>query len=162
MGQAMPRGDPRCRNGGFTLVWVLMALAVFSVGLAALGSVWGAEAQRDRERELLRIGALYAGAISSYYNASPGTQKRWPPSVDALLLDTRFGVPLRHLRRPYPDPLMPQHPWAEVRDSDGALRGVFSRSPEQPLMDQAQDLGIVRLPAATRYSEWKFVPEIRS
>jgi type II secretory pathway pseudopilin PulG len=145
---------------GFTLVWVLMALAVFSVGLAAMGTLWSADAKREREAELIRIGLLYAHAIEAYYKASPGTVKRYPPSVNALLLDTRFGVPVRHLRRPYPDPAAPKLVWGELRGDDGGLRGVYSQSAEKPLREQRLDLGILLLPAAVKYSDWHFVPQI--
>jgi len=146
---------------GFTLVWVLMALALLSVGLAAMGTVWSADAQREREQELLRVGALYAQAVQSYYRASPGTLKRLPPSIDALLLDTRFGVPVRHLRRPYADPLAPSRPWGELRAADGGLRGVFSQSKDKPLRDQAMDLGMLRLAPAAQYSDWHFVAQVQ-
>jgi hypothetical protein len=53
-------------------VVVLAALAIFALGLAALGS-WERVAG-DKEQELLRAGSAYVRAIGAYYQRSPGTQ----------------------------------------------------------------------------------------
>lgn len=156
----MRAGEHLPAEAGFALVWVLLAVAVMGVGLAALGTVWSADAQRQREDELLQVGQMYARAIRSYHQASPGTQKRFPPSVDALLWDTRFAVPIRHLRKPYPDPLSPERPWGELRAPDGGLRGIYSQGSEAPLRQQPLQLGELTLPVAAHYSQWQFAPAI--
>ena len=58
---------------GFTYVWMLAALVIFSIGLAVVGPLWADQAKREREQDLLRVGQLYAQAIASYYAASPGS-----------------------------------------------------------------------------------------
>jgi type II secretory pathway pseudopilin PulG len=161
--QAVPaaaRREPRRlrRHAGFTYVWVLATLAVLSVGLAAIGTMHSAQAEREREQDLLRIGALYAQAVAGYYRMSPGSEKRYPPSIEALLLDTRFVGTVRHLRKAYTDPLQPGRPLVAVLGSDGTVRGVHSTSQSQPLRQQPLDLGVTLLPAATQYSQWLFVP----
>jgi type II secretory pathway pseudopilin PulG len=158
----MPVGE-RCGSGvqqGFTYVWVLAAVAVVGIGLAAIGPAWVEAAKREREAELLRIGQLYAQAIASYHRSSPGSEKRYPPSLDALLLDARFVGIRRHLRRAYGDPTNAGQPFGIVRGSDATVRGVFSRSVEAPLQQEPLDLGLVVLPAARSYSEWQFVAKV--
>jgi len=156
----MRSGDHSCRarTRGFTFVWVLAALAVFSLGLAAVGPMWADQARREREQDLLRIGGLYAQAIASYYAASPGSLKQYPSDLNSLLTDTRFVGVRRHLRRLYPDPLDPTSPWGLVTDQEGRIRGVYSRSGATPFRQQAVDVGTATLAPAQHYSDWKFVP----
>jgi type II secretory pathway pseudopilin PulG len=145
---------------GFTYVWVMTAVAILGVGLAAVGPLWSDAVKREREQELLRIGQIYAQAIGSYYRSSPGSQKRYPPSLEALLLDTRFVGTYRHLRRLYTDPLKPSQAWSVIRAADGGVLGVFSQSVDAPLRREPLDLGITVLPAASKYSDWQFVPKV--
>lgn len=150
----------RRRQEGFTYVWVMALIAVMGIGLAAVGPAWSDVAKREREQEALRIGRLYAEAIAGYYRASPGSLKTYPPSLDALLIDTRFVGTYRHIRRLYTDPLKPGQPWALVRAPDGGIRGVASTSTEAPLRQAPMDLGITQLPSAEKYSDWQFIPKV--
>jgi type II secretory pathway pseudopilin PulG len=152
----------RSGERGFTYVWVMALVAVLGIGLAAIGPLWSDDARRERERELLRIGQLYAQAIARYYQASPGSVKRYPPSLESLVLDTRFVGTMRHLRKLYADPVDPSRPWGVVRAPDGGVRGVHSQSDKAPLRTEALDLGITLLPAARTYSDWQFVPKVDS
>lgn len=145
---------------GFTYVWALVGVALLGIALAAVGPMWADAARREREQELLRIGAIYAQAIAAYYKASPGSEKRYPPDLDALLLDTRFVGTQRHMRRLYPDPMRPLQPWAVVRGPDGTVRGVYSQSTETPFRTEPVDIGVATLPPALRYAEWQFIPSI--
>jgi type II secretory pathway pseudopilin PulG len=145
------------RQHGFSYVVVLAMVALMGVGLAALGPLWAEEARREREDDLLRIGRLYAEAIVQYRAASPGSAKRYPPTLDALLMDTRFVGTVRYLRTLYPDPLDPSRPWGLLRDADGGIRGVFSQSDAIPMRTVPVVLGRVALPSATRYADWQFV-----
>jgi type II secretory pathway pseudopilin PulG len=145
---------------GVTFVALLAILAVIAAGLAAAGEMWHAQAQREREQELLRVGVLYARAIASYRAASPGNRKEFPPSLQALLLDHRFPGTRRHLRRLYGDPMLPGQPWGLVTAADGTIRGVYSRSEAQPWRTEPTDLGVVALPAAQHYNQWQFIPAV--
>jgi type II secretory pathway pseudopilin PulG len=144
---------------GFSFLFVLFALAAVSLALAVVGPAWAQRAQRDREQELLRLGAAYAQAIASYHDSSPGSQKQYPLSLEHLLEDPRFVGLRRHLRRLYGDPANHGQAWGLVRTADGRIRGVYSLSDQAPLIQQPQDLGIVKLPVAQRYSDWKFTPD---
>jgi type II secretory pathway pseudopilin PulG len=147
------------RQRGAALLWVLAALAGTGVALAAAGTQWSAAAQREREDELLRVGAAYAQAIASYRRQSPGSVDRSPRSLEALLLDDRYIQRQRHLRRLYPDPIDPRRPWGLVTDAGGLIVGIYSQSPNTPLRRTAAWAGDVQLPAAQKYSDWKFLAE---
>ncbi|MEO6350926.1 MAG: type II secretion system protein [Candidatus Limnocylindrales bacterium] len=139
---------------------MLAALAVFSLGLAVLGTRWSDVSRREREQDLLRIGALYASAIGAYHAASPGSLKEFPPDLGSLLADGRRVGTLRHLRRLYPDPLDPSRPWGIVRGPDGSVRGIFSRGTGEPLRREPVETSGLVLPAARHYAEWKFAPKV--
>lgn len=158
----MHRGSASPRRGayGFTYVWVMATVAVMGIGLSAIGPMWADTARRDRENELLRVGKLYAQAIASYHRSSPGSEKRYPPSLEALLLDTRFVSTYRHMRKLYLDPLQPGRPWGVLRSSDGGIRGVYSLSTDQPLRREVLDLGVAVLPVAHQYAQWHFIPKV--
>jgi type II secretory pathway pseudopilin PulG len=157
----MRAGRPGGRKeSGFTFVGALSAVALVGIALAAIGPRWADAVRREREQDLLRVGALYAQAIASYYQAAPGNQKTYPPTLEALVLDPRFVGTKRHLRRLYGDPLNASRPWGTVAAPGGGIRGVFSVSDEMPYRQSAVGIGTVALPAAHRYSDWKFIPEV--
>ena len=149
---------PSGRAKGFTYVWVLALLACMGAALSVVGPSWADAMHRERERELLRVGFLYARAIQSYRDASPGANQ-YPPSLDALLMDKRLVGTHRHLRKLYAEPMEPSLGWGLVRADDGSIRGVYSLSGRKPLRSEPLDLDLVKLPAANSYREWKFVPE---
>ncbi len=157
----MHRGDRktgRCSPpGGYTLVAMLLVLALVALGLAAAGPAWAHYVRREREQELLHIGRLYAQALAHYRDVSPGSAKQFPRSLDALLLDARFIGVMRHLRRLYADPLDPRQPWGTVRDTEGGIRGVYSQSTAAPLAQGALVFDHLTLPPAGRYCEWQFI-----
>lgn len=155
------RAGRRARAGGFTYVWVLMALLLLSLGLSAVGPAWAERSRREREAELLRIGALYAEAIRRYHDQSPGTLKQFPPTLQALLLDERFLGVRRHLRRLYGDPMNAYRPWQLLRAPDGGIRGVYSAGTDMPFITGAVRLDSLTLPPARRYSDWVFAPEVK-
>lgn len=120
------------RQRGFTYIALLAALAVFAAGSLAFAALWSESARRDREAEWLRAGDAYAKAIRSHVEASPGTIKQYPVTLDDLLQDLRFAGVRRHLRRLYPDPLAPGQGWMLIRGHDGGIIGVYSSAPGRP------------------------------
>jgi type II secretory pathway pseudopilin PulG len=148
------------RNRGFTYVWMLAVVAVMGIGLAAMGTMHGDRVRRDREQELLRVGQIYASAIAAYYRMSPGGQKQYPASLDALVLDTRFVGTVRHMRKVYADPVDPAQPWGLVRATDGGIAGVFSTSINEPLRREPLQLDRISLPRASHYAEWRFIASV--
>lgn len=153
------RADRRSQ-AGFTLVVLLAVMFIIALGLSAAGPRWHDQHRREQERELVRVGTLYARALADFRESSPGSLKSYPRSLDELALDPRFLGVRRHLRRLYPDPLDPGRPWGLVRDNDGFIVAVYSLSADEPLARGPVDLGGVVLPPARRYSDWKFSPPV--
>lgn len=151
----MRRGD--CpRPAGHTFIAVLVLLAVCMTGLAVAGPMWSQQVRREREQDLLRIGTVYAKAIASYRESSPGSLKQYPLSLSDLLTDTRFFGTVRHMRQLYADPVNPGQPWGLMHDASGRISGVFSLSADAPIAEREIDLGVAVLAPARQYADWKF------
>jgi type II secretory pathway pseudopilin PulG len=142
---------------GFTLVAALAAMFLLALATQQVMSVVSQQAQREREAELLRVGAAFAKAIGAYYEASPGTQKNWPPSLEALVDDRRMVSLQRYIREVYRDPLTRSTEWGIVPAPDGGVAGVYSLSEGEPIRSGAIESGPLSLPPASRYTDWKFV-----
>jgi type II secretory pathway pseudopilin PulG len=156
----MPIGKPhlfRRKSHGFTLLAVLAAMFFLALGTQKVMFVVSQQAQRDREAELLHIGAAFARAIGAYYEASPGSVKRWPANLNDLTDDARFVGLRRHLRQVYFDPISRNQDWGFVTAADGGIRGVYSRSDAAPIRSGGVALMGLSLPPASRYSDWQFV-----
>lgn len=149
----------RPRRAGFAFLSVLAWAAISALATGAVAHVWSQQARREREQQLLRVGAIYAHAIDNYRSMSPGTVKHYPATLDDLLLDTRFVHAVRHLRRPYTDPVNPGKPWGLLHDANGRITGVHSLSQDEPVSKIAPVVDGVRLDSATRYSQWRFFRE---
>jgi type II secretory pathway pseudopilin PulG len=156
-----PGPRPVCTRGaqaGFAWIFVLILLAVASVAGTVVAQRWSDQTSREKERQLLRIGNAYAMALAEYRAASQGSDKRYPPSLEQLVEDTRGSRPRRHLRALYADPVTGLSDWLLVRDPRGDIMGVRSRSELRPWSRVAQHLDAADLPPAERYSDWIFSP----
>lgn len=145
-------------QAGFTYLGVLMLVAVLGIGLAATGQVWSSVARRDKERELLWVGAQYAQALRSYYRSSPGLAQ-YPAALDDLVEDDRFPQPRRHLRKRYPDPITNSSEWGLMRGLDGRITGIYSLSHDVPLKQAGFDAQWSDFEGLGHYSDWQFVAE---
>jgi type II secretory pathway pseudopilin PulG len=148
---------PATRQGGFTYLGVLIAVAIIGVTLATTGEVWHTAQKRERERELLFVGDQIRQAIGRYYRA--GAQ--YPQTLDDLLRDPRHPGVVRYLRKRYYDPITGTTEWGLIRDSGDRIVGVHSRSEEQPIKQAnfaAADRGFE---GKKKYSEWTFVYQAR-
>lgn len=149
--------ENRSGEQGFVYVALLFALAIFGLGLASLGQWSSAQQRRDREAELLRTGQEVVQAIRAYYLFAPGTARRYPHTFADLTEDTRYVGTVRRLRRAPLDPITLSANWGYVRTPDGGFTGIYSLSDAKPLAQQAIEVAAVHLPAASRYSDWRFV-----
>jgi type II secretory pathway pseudopilin PulG len=141
---------------GFTLLGLLAAVTVTLLAVQSAVTVWSHVQQRERERDLIRIGSAYALALERYQQLSPGNLKQFPQDLNALARDTRFVGTMRHLRRVYDDPMRPGQPWQILRDAQGRIVGVFSGSDKRPVAEGAADLRGVPLPPGPTYAQWVF------
>lgn len=147
----MPTGS---RQRGFTYLFVLMLIGLVGLGLAAAGTVWKTNAQREREAELLFIGMQYRQAIKSYYELEPG-QPRLPQSLNDLLEDNRRPEPVRHLRKRWRDPFGGELQTIHAPDGSGIV-GVHSASAQAPYKRSGFPPEYESFVAAKSLADWRF------
>lgn len=135
---------------------LLFLLAVLGTGMAALGTVWTTAVQREKEAELLFIGAQFSRALESYHRMSPGPERSYPQTLEALVLDPRFPMTVRHLRRIYADPMTGTHEWGLIRDAQGGIIGVHSLSEATPFKQTGFAPGQEGFAEAASYRDWVF------
>ncbi len=113
------------QQGGFTYVFVLLVVALTSVGLSVVGTLWSANAQRERSIQAQWAAEQYRAALDAYWRASPGVLVRvGPPAPDALLLDPRYIQPVRRLRRLYANPLRKDGQWSWITTDGSGIQGI--------------------------------------
>jgi type II secretory pathway pseudopilin PulG len=137
---------------GFTYVGMLIFVALAGAGMAAFGELASHAAQREKEAELLFRGNAYRAAVESYYRK----EQRYPQSLEQLLEDKRFPMPVRHLRKLYADPMTGEADWALVEAPGGGFMGVHSRSEEAPIKTGNFSANNQLFADAQRYADWKF------
>lgn len=152
MARSMPSGKAQ---GGFTYIGLLMMIAVSGIGLAALGEAWHTASQRDKEQELLFVGAQMQAAIKQYYQQTPSPIKEYPATLQALLLDKRGPKPQHHLRRIYIDPMTASKEWGLLKEQERIV-GVYSRSTARPFKQDGFSEAYQGFAGAERYEDWQF------
>lgn len=160
----MLRSECRPRTpAGFTYLGLMFALLLLGLALATAGTVWSLAAQRERERQLLWVGAQYRNAIASYYLRGASGVRMFPLRLEDLLEDRRGPALQRHLRRLYADPVDGSPEWELLRTPLGGITGVRSRSQAQPLKRRNFPAGEEGFEDASCYCEWvfEFVPPAR-
>lgn len=143
----------RRKERGFTYVGVMFLVVLVTLALSSVATVWQRASQREREAELLFAGDQIARAIESYYRRSPG-KPQFPRSLEDLLLDNRYPVVVRHLRRIYRDPMTGSTEWGLVKVADRIV-GVHSLSTAKPIKTAGFDQRDFE--GAETYEDWKFV-----
>lgn len=143
-------------NGGFTYLWVLMSVALISLGLVVAADLYSTSLRRQQEAELMFIGRQFQQALSSYHNVTlPNGMQEYPASIDDLLEDKRGLVVRRHLRKLYFDPIMTTAQWGEIRIG-GRIVGIHSLSEAVPLKQEGFDDDLSQLAHARSLKEWVF------
>lgn len=142
---------------GFTYIWILFAVALAGIVLAAAGQLWQTEARREKEVELMFVGEQFRQAIGSYYESSPGMPKRYPDSQERLLFDDRFPIPKRHLRKIYFDPMTGKTEWGLIRKPGIGIVGVHSLSTRKPFKRANFHERYAKFADAVSYQDWAFV-----
>ena len=152
---ARPRRAPAAR--GALLLGLLLALAIGALGLLVALDVWAVTRQRQMEEELLFVGEQYRSAIQRYYYAAPKGQPRvLPASLRDVQQDDRHAVPVRHLRRLYPDPLTGAPQWGAVLQGS-RIAGVYSLGRGVPLKQAGFPRPAENFQGKSTYREWAFV-----
>jgi type II secretory pathway pseudopilin PulG len=150
----MSAGSRKKAQRGFTYVGLLLSVAIAGTGLAAYAELASHAGQREKEAELLFRGNAFQAAIASYYKK----EQRYPKSLEQLLKDERYPMPVRHLRKLYADPMTGAPDWALVEAPGGAgVMGVHSRSEAAPIKTGNFLLRNQGFEEAKRYADWKFI-----
>jgi type II secretory pathway pseudopilin PulG len=147
---------PKPRARGLAYLLLLFMVVMLGIALAAAGEVWDLRARREKEADLMSIGAQFRRAIDAYYDGSPTAAKQYPLTLEDLLEDKRFPNPRRYLRRVYRDPFTGAPVWGLIV-VNGRLVGVYSLAAGVPIK-QGGFVGPETLFAgAHSYADWRFV-----
>ena len=143
-------------TAGFALLWVLLLVALLSLGLTAAVKVEATAVQREKERALLAVGRQFRSAIASYYESQlAGRTREYPASLEDLLKDNRVPGVRRHLRQVFVDPMTGKAEWGLVMVG-GRIAGVRSLSEDVPIKQagfEPEDMGFA---GKQKLSEWAF------
>jgi type II secretory pathway pseudopilin PulG len=142
---------------GFTYLAALFLVAGMSIIALRAMEVTSTRERRAREAELLWVGQVYLDAIKAYYTNTPGFVKRYPPNLQALLLDQRTTRVSRPLRKLYADPISGVNNLGIIEAPDGGVMGVYSLSERKPLKAGGFTQEFAAFADATTYQQWKFV-----
>jgi type II secretory pathway pseudopilin PulG len=140
---------------GFTLLGVVLLVAILAMGAAATLSAGIALQQRAAEQDLLFVGGEYQRAIRSYYETAVSTP-RYPLKLEDLLRDPRFPGIRRHLRRLYADPVSGKSDWGLIQAPGGGIMGVFSLATGTPIKVDLFDAQFTGFEGKTSYAQWRF------
>jgi len=145
-------------QGGYTYIGLLFLIVLMGTMLAAAGTLWRVQAQREREADLLFTGRQFAAAIARYYERTPvGQPARFPAHLEDLLEDRRWPTTTRHLRRIFVDPMTGKAEWGTVLAPDGRIVGVYSLSPSAPIKRTDFGWPYEDFSSSATYQDWRFV-----
>jgi type II secretory pathway pseudopilin PulG len=151
------RAARRHTRRGYTYLLLLFMLALSGAAMATLGERWTSSAQRERETELLFIGAQFSQALADYREATPPGQPAAPETLHELLVDARSSPPGHPLRKLYTDPWTRQADWVLKRDAEGRIEGLSSRSRQPALRRVTLPLQPDADPRSPRVGDWLFL-----
>ncbi|HSQ04047.1 MAG TPA: type II secretion system protein [Burkholderiales bacterium] len=137
---------------GFTYITVLFLIAVMGIVLSVVGEMWHTVQKREKETELLFVGAEFRRALTQYNASAPG----YPQRLEDLLKDPRFPDVRRYLRKIYRDPLTGRAEWGLLKSPENAITGVYSLSDEEPLKQAGFSAADAAFEGKKKYSEWVF------
>jgi type II secretory pathway pseudopilin PulG len=159
-----PGTADRIGQAGYTYLVVLFAVVISMAGMAGAVQLWSFYQQREREVELLFVGAEFRRAIGMYYERTPGAAKRYPMELADLLKDNRYPANQRYLRRIYIDPMTGKNEWGLVKAPEGGVMGVYSLSERSPIKIAGFRFADRAFDGKTKYTEWQFayLPALRA
>ncbi|MBF0303489.1 MAG: type II secretion system protein [Desulfamplus sp.] len=143
-------------NHGFSYPAVLALIIITGIAAATAQRSWTTVVKREKETELLFRGDQIQRAIASYYKAVEN-KKLYPGSLNELIKDPRFPSTKRHLRKIYTDPMTGNSEWGVVYTQGGRIKGVFSKSSEEPIKKSNFLPQYSRFQDKTHYYDWKFI-----
>jgi type II secretory pathway pseudopilin PulG len=140
---------------GFTFLAVMFAIVLIGLSLTGAVQQWKTIMKREREAELLFRGDQIRKAIAYYYvdPRTPGPLK-YPQKLEDLVKVPNTSATKRFLRKVYKDPVTNED-WGIVPIGD-RIRGVYSKSDEEPLKQANFPDEYKMFEGKTKYSEWVF------
>lgn len=145
------------RQTGFTYLGLIILVTVIGMVGALTLKADALLRRAAAEEELLEIGAMFSSALQSYASATPQGQPVQPPGLQDLLLDPRFPVPRRHLRKIFVDPMTGKPEWGIVyANGNRGVIAVYSLSQAKPLKVSNFDPRFSRFENKGRISDWMF------
>lgn len=141
---------------GFTFIGLMMVISISGILLAAVGTVWRQDVQREREKDLLYYGDAYRRAITQYYDQTPSGIKQFPKKLTDLVTDRRFPKPRHHIRVLYPNPITEDGSWQLIRVA-GRIQGVSTNSEQVPIKISGFPTMYASFEQAQSYADWQFV-----
>lgn len=106
-------------NKGYTLLILLFAVSLITIGLLIALPVWQTQIQREKEEELIFRGKQFTEAIRLYQTKKPG---QYPSSLEELVEE-------KCLRRLFLDPMTTHGEWNIILPYQ---RGATSRTRRPP------------------------------
>jgi len=103
----MFRATPAGEQAGFTLIGLMVAIAIINIGLGVAASSWVTINKRSKEAELIWRGQQYVRALQCHRQQTGGL----PGDLNELL-DSDC------IRALYPDPMARDGRWRVIRESD--------------------------------------------
>ena len=138
------------------LLIVLVFILISTFGATSIVEMHQTQTQREKEEQLLFVGAQYRRAINSYYNTRPPRGDRSAPlTLNDLLDDNRYPTAAHHLRRLYVDPMTGRADWVLVMGAGGIV-GVHSASKLPTIKKQGFSGANKSLENKASYDEWVF------
>jgi len=101
------------KREGYTLIMLMIAISLLSIGLLIAVPIWQTELQREKEEELIFRGKQYAEAIRMFQMKKPGT---FPKSLDELFKE-------KCIRKLYKDPMTEHGEWDLILPYTGVSTG---------------------------------------
>lgn len=141
-------------ESGFTYLTLMFSIVIIGIAISVIGPNWKTTRKIEREQELLFRGKKIVDAIAAYYNGFQG-QQAFPARFEDLLKDPRYPTIKRYLRKLYKDPIT-NSDWILILDVNQRIRGVKSKSKEEPLKKANFSDEFKGFEGKMKYSEWVF------
>jgi type II secretory pathway pseudopilin PulG len=142
------------REQGATFALLMLAVALMGITLSVAAQQWKALVRREKEAELIFRGIEIQTALAAY-SAQQKKGRVAPGEVYPLTLEELTKPPKPALRKAYKDPMTGED-WEYVRDPTGRIRGVKSKSKEQPFKQHEFPPAIRHFEGLTSYDMWVF------
>jgi type II secretory pathway pseudopilin PulG len=147
------------RQRGVTYLALLLAVVLTSGVLATGATAWAQLQRREREKQLLWAGDQIRRAIAGYAQAGAPGGPQYPATLQDLLLDPRSPARRRFLRQIYDDPMTVGTDWGLVRNPQGRIVGVYSRSTAKPVKTARFPPAYAQFEKAASYTDWRFMAQ---